>query len=402
MPVGWEAGSNTGQDTEEAINPCLLANTFLTCTNDDRAAGAWLEAWDDDIEVGNPDCCPSPPCPVGDCKPYDRLDASSPPLDLTWPSGQSSPGREAYSANIDGEWVGMGWRTDTVGTQNFCQRRAFFAWPTSASTWPTPMVSVDLDEASGWAVGPISTEQSRATCLSRVSETRARLIVGGEDIREPLPRAVIWCGHEYSWARTFLDELTRFDDVSEFTGQLFSYGLEDNASLCRISAMHDMNASGHMVVTLTWSGAATGEPGIGPVVEFPCVVTLASDFNGDFRVDSRDVSLLSAAWGTTTSTFDLDGDATVGSGDFAYLLGQYSGADLCDLHSILPCSTEEGELLLAEQNSAAEEDADSVLSAINALGFGNLDTFAAWCAVADEEAAASAVATMWALWGGGQ
>lgn len=176
----------------------------------------------------------------------------------------------------------------------------------------------------------------------------------------------------------------------------------DDSSLCRISAMHDMNASGHMVVTLTWSGAATGEPGIGPVVEFPCVVTLASDFNGDFRVDSRDVSLLSAAWGTTTSSFDLDGDTTVGSGDFAYLLGQYSGTDLCDLHSILPCSTDEGALLLIEQNSAAQEGADPVLTAINALGFGSLDAFAAWCAEADEEAATNAVATVWALWGGGQ
>jgi hypothetical protein len=112
--------------------------------------------------------------------------------------------------------------------------------------------------------------------------------------------------------------------------------------------------------------------------------------------------MLSAAWGTATTAYDLDGDATVGSGDFAYLLGQYSGADLCDLHSILPCSVEEGDSLDANEGPTEADGPDILVVAVNALGFGTLDAFAAWCAVADEEAAASAVATMWALWGGGQ
>ncbi len=393
MVVGHEWGSATGQTPGEPVNPCYIANTNVTCTNDDRSSAAWIEAWDDDVEVGGPD----------DGLPYDRVDASSAPLDLTWPSGQSAPGRPAYAANRDGEWVGMGWRTDVLPPENLCLTRAYFAWPSTATTWTSPMASVDLDVAAGFAdpTDPVEDDRSRAGALSRLVSGRDRLLVGGEDLGAFPSRAVLWCGHEYTWNRSYLDELVRFDDVSEFTGLSFSYGFVDAANLSRLTFVHDMNEHGHMVVTLTWTGAATGDPGSGVVVEYPCIITLASDFNGDFRVDSRDVSLLSAAWGTSTPTYDLDGDGTVGSGDFAFLLGDYSGTALCDVHSVLPCVSEAlGDLPKTESSASWTEGGDPLDVAVAALGFDDLAAFAEWCADADEEPAENAVKTIWVLWGG--
>ena len=44
------------------------------------------------------------------------------------------------------------------------------------------------------------------------------------------------------------------------------------------------------------------------------------DLNGDLHVDSADLGLLTAAWGTADSNADIDGDGTVSGADLAYIL----------------------------------------------------------------------------------
>jgi hypothetical protein len=48
-----------------------------------------------------------------------------------------------------------------------------------------------------------------------------------------------------------------------------------------------------------------------------------ADLNCDGAIDSADLSMLLAAWGSSTCATDLDGDGVTGSGDIAMLLSQW-------------------------------------------------------------------------------
>jgi hypothetical protein len=392
MGVGWESDGKTISIGGDLPSLCLAGGDPATCTRDDQSAVGWIPPWDDDIEMALPD----------DGFPRDRTDLSSPPIEppIDWPTGQGPPGRRAFNANADAEWVGEVRRVDNEGTQNDCYRRAFFAWPDSSSTWTSPYRSVDLDEASGYTLAEPFSE-SRADALSRTSSSRDRLIVGGVDLERTPPRATVWCGYGLSWQRQPLHELVRFDDVIELSGTRFDYSFPDVASESRITFIHDMNASGQMVVTLTLGGTLTVPPGEppGPEVEYVCIVTSASDLNGDFRVDSRDITLLAAAYGTAQSFFDLDGSGSVDSGDYAWLLGDFSGNAPVDLHGALPCVQTEGGAGAESASSTAlpEIDLEGFVAGAMALGFVGLGDFSMWIASADEDAADAAVSTIFAV-----
>jgi hypothetical protein len=138
----------------------------------------------------------------------------------------------------------------------------------------------------------------------------------------------------------------------------------------------------------------------GTQIEYPCVLTLATDFDGSFRVDSRDVTALTQAWATSAPLYDLDGDGIVGGADLAILMGDYAPNVPCDLHRVSPCGSMA--MQAVAQASVQEGDiADPLLLGVNALGFATLDEFAAWAAVADDAAAASAIDVLSVVMGGG-
>jgi hypothetical protein len=401
MAIGLSVGySGLGGQGGE-VELCLSAVQATNCTRWDRGSVFWLEPFDEDAELGQPESG----------FPWDRADGGSPPVDpgpyVEGPGGFAlAPGSEAIAGNLDGEWCGMLWRLEQPGQSPPCPRRAFFAWAGVTSTCLTPVCTTDLDAAAGYTA-EVPTAQSRGQALSRRQGEQGYLLVGGEDLTSNpnSQRAVIWCGYAQQWHRQFLDELLRFDDASEFNGSTLSYGFADVPGTRRISFVHDMNSFGHMVVTLSMAGAWTQMPnGSAPPVEYPCVVTLASDFNGDFRVNSRDVSLLTAAWGTAAPLCDLDGDGTVGAADLTWVLTQSSGTAPCDLNRFFPCAYTEAFAEAAVSEAGADglvEPADGFLVGLNALGFATPDEFAAWAATADDAALHAATEVLVQMMQGG-
>jgi hypothetical protein len=406
MPVGYDWGGFLIDAHAPDPGPCPPSEPpigLASCGKPDRASAAWLIPWDDDVELSQPD----------DGNRWDRVDTSSPAIDppSTWPTNESAPGREAYSSNADGMWVGMMWRTDLLLERNDCFPRAYVAW-TEFGTGSTPTVmAVDLEEASGYiAVNEFVESRAEAISLEKVASDR--MLVAGEDIFEFPSRAVLWCGKEYGWSRHWLDELVRFDDVVELLGiapKQFAYQLNDCSGLHRIRVVHDMNSHGQMVVSLRLGPEFSGTSSS---VEFPCVVTLASDFNGDFRVDARDLTLLSGAVGGTQTTYDLNADGLIDSIDVAWLLGDFSGASPCDLHVILPCGGSgegigEGSGQAQDASSGGESVSGdeggpsstpmSVADAISALGFNTPGQFYSWIVEASEEQADAATYVLWTL-----
>ena len=173
--------------------------------------------------------------------------------------------------------------------------------------------------------------------------------------------------------------------------------------------------AGAFVPTAGWVSAghgvwhATGDPS--PFIVGSCDATCtdaqnfwgsmpsASDFNGDFRVDSRDITLLAAAFGSTQTYYDLDGTGVVDSGDYAWLLGDFSGTAPVDLHGVLPCVQGEGGPgeASAQSGAASETSLEGFVAGAQALGFADLAEFSSWIATADEESADAAVATIFAF-----
>ncbi len=398
MAVGLEWSFDTAPLLFPLPNPCGDVISFLNCTHYERGGVDWREPFDDEAEQSLPD----------DGLPWDQSDERTPSVDpQPYPEGPMGehpmpPGDEAIGANGVGEWCGMMWRVahPELGISS-CLRRAVFYWSDVAATCPDLVCVADLDEESGWFHPPSEhiDAASRAECLSQRTESRDWLLVAGEDMTAltyPMPRAVLWCGFAHNWSRVFLDELVRFDDVSEFNGYKFDYALVDDPNLCRITFVHDMNTYGQAVVTLMLTGDATG----GTQIEYPCVLTLATDFDGSFRVDSRDVTALTQAWATSAPLYDLDGDGIVGGADLAILMGDYAPNVPCDLHRVFPCGSMA--MQAVAQASVQEGDiADPLLLGVNALGFATLDEFAAWASVADEAAAASAIDVLSVVMGGG-
>ncbi len=393
MAVGLEWSFDTAPLLFPLPNPCGDVISFLNCTHYERSAVDWREPFDDEAEQGLPD----------DGLPWDQSDERTPSVDpQPYPEGPMGehpmpPGDEAIGANGVGEWCGMMWRVahPELGISD-CLRRAVFYWSDVAATCPDLVCVADLDMDSGYSALE-AFAQSRAQCLSQGTELRDWLLVAGEDITTPLPRAVVYCGFGHTWSRQYLDELVRFDDVSEFNGYKFDYALSDNPNLSRITFVHDMNAYGQAVVTLMLAGAATG----GTQIEYPCVLTLATDFDGNFRVDSRDVTAMTQAWATSAPLYDLDGDGSVGGADLAILMGDYAPNNPCDIHRAFACgSAMQGE---AAQSGQVEEleMPDMLLTGVNALGFATLDDFAAWAATAEDSAVESAVEVLGVLTGGG-
>lgn len=60
-------------------------------------------------------------------------------------------------------------------------------------------------------------------------------------------------------------------------------------------------------------------------VEFECDYTVSSaDFNGDWKVDGADMSILLGSWGSDNMRHDLNGDGVINGGDLSILLGEWN------------------------------------------------------------------------------
>ncbi|MDZ4828863.1 MAG: hypothetical protein SGJ09_01535 [Phycisphaerae bacterium] len=137
---------------------------------------------------------------------------------------------------------------------------------------------------------------------------------------EPSPygKAIVWCGYADSWQGSELTPMVRWDGLDDSISPPAEhhYGLPQD---WLITFVHDVNRFGQMVVTLT---IVVDPPASDPLlIEYPCVVTLAADVNGDLVVNAADLGLVLGHWWTTGMpgqpdlTFDLDGDGQVAGGD---------------------------------------------------------------------------------------
>ncbi len=356
----------------------------VVCPHPDFAAAAWMQSWAEDGSWGTP------------AYPTDFVDRGGPTIETTIPSGFEVPGSVAMAINADGEYVGMGWRYDpgAADPMTDCRWRAAFWWwegpgsTCSGGCWR----SFDLDTA--YSTGHPLTK-SRADALSRRNGTRDWLIVAGEDLATTPEKAVCWCGYADSWERAFLEDLARFDDKLEAPTWSFWGAVPAD---WRISLVHDMNSHGQMVVTLS-----RVTPVNDSFIEYPCIVTSALDFDGDFRVDGADFSKLLGDWGASGSPCDVDESGTVGSGDLAERLGAWTGTDVVDLHAVFPCTAHEA-TSASQAAAAAEGDplSSSLDTALAALGFASADEFVAWCGQSPPEPVANVLQALRSILEAGQ
>lgn len=183
--------------------------------------------------------------------------------------------------------------------------------------------------------------------------------------------------------------MVRFDDDGDPIDTLSSYYGLPNTWV--VSFVHDMNASGQMIVTLTVRrnilSPKPGQPSFF-YVDYPCIVTLASDLDGDFRVNGSDSGILLGDWNSSGPLLDhqkrsdLNDDGLVQSLDLGVLLGGWSGSEPSDLHNYFPCYSP----LQAFKSPGGESvDAPMVLTveeALALLGWPDQDAFALWGSLA--------------------
>jgi len=151
----------------------------------------------------------------------------------------------------------------------------------------------------------------------------------------------------------------------------------DGISALHVTALHDINDRG-LAVGIAYLNYPDGAPNLcqwgaaGPKL---VVLTLAADFNGDSWVDGADLGRLLGHWtGSTPATsdadreFDLNDDGRIDGADLGLLLGQWGGGT----SSLTPATA----LSWGGDCGHSVPIIPAALTAVNALGFEDLDQFA--------------------------
>lgn len=151
----------------------------------------------------------------------------------------------------------------------------------------------------------------------------------------------------------------------------------DGISALHVTALHDIDSRG-LAVGIAYLKYPNGTSNIcrwgaeGPKL---VVLTLAADFTGDSWVDGGDLGALLGHWtGTVQATsdaereFDLNDDGRINGGDLGLLLGQWGGGT----SNLTPGTV----LSWGGDCGQSVPIIPAALTAVNALGFEDLDQFA--------------------------